>query len=74
MCSSLKLCERRGKGALMAETIANDASDIGPLIQALGLLRQALMDLDDGGVPADIGAYVDQAIVRLEDFLSESQK
>lgn len=56
----------------MAEAKARLAGNPEPLSQALGLLRQALADLDASGAPGDIGAHVDHAIVRLQAVLSGS--
>lgn len=56
----------------MAEAKAGLAAATEPLSQALGLLRQALADLDANEAPGDIGAHVDHAIVRLQAVLSES--
>lgn len=40
-----------------------------PLYEALNLLRAALQLLDDAQAPGPLGAQVDLAICRLEDFL-----
>ena len=37
---------------------------------ALELMEQALHQLDEGGAPADIGAHLDLAIVRLREHLT----
>ena len=39
---------------------------------ALDLMKQALQLIDDNDGPDDAGAYLDQAIHRLENFLSGS--
>lgn len=56
----------------MAEAKARLAATTEPLSLALGLLQQALADLDASGAPGDIGAHVDHAIVRLQAVLLES--
>lgn len=55
----------------MPEARASLAASAEPMSQALRLLQQALEDLDASGAPADIGAHVDHAIVRLEAVLTE---
>jgi len=56
----------------MTEASTSRAASTDQLSQALGLLQQALADLDASGAPGDIGAHVDHAIVRLQAVLLES--
>ena len=42
------------------------------MADAMALMQQALRLLDDAGAPADIGAHLDLAIVRLGDAIAKA--
>lgn len=54
----------------MAEAILETAKDAEVLRSALNLMQEALQFLDEGGAPADIGADLDSAIVRLTQHMA----
>lgn len=56
----------------MPEAMPNDAEAIEPLMLARQFMQRALAYLDDYQAPADIGAHLDQALVRLDQVISES--
>jgi hypothetical protein len=60
-------------GAHMAEPKLREES-LDQLQYALGIMREAIEALDSAGAPADIGAHLDRAILRLEEVLSGSNR
>lgn len=54
----------------MAEVIPGKSKDADTFISALNLMREALQFLDEGRAPADIGAHLDLAIVRLSQHMT----
>lgn len=50
----------------MAEVLPGKSRAPEALSSALNLMKEALAFLDESSAPADIGGYLDMAIVRLE--------
>ncbi len=53
-------------GVDMANPQPQQANSLDLMADALAMMRDALRTLDDAQAPADVGAHLDRAIVRLE--------